>query len=78
MAQFGRKTIKIEAPLLMTNDKSVVWMDQGEWAIDFFNWCNKNKFKITAYAHLNGKLKLSFETAKECTMFGLKYASRKK
>ena len=78
MARSGRKTIRIEAPIMLTTDKIAVWMDQGEWARDFFNWCNKNKFRITAYAHLHGKLKLSFLTAKECTMFGLKYASRKK
>ena len=77
MARSGRKTIRIDAPLMRIQNKAV-WMDQGEWARDFFNWCNKNKFRITAYAHLHGKLKLSFLTAKECTMFGLKYASRKK
>tara|TARA_B100001173_G_scaffold204366_1_gene176255 strand:- start:615 stop:848 length:234 start_codon:yes stop_codon:yes gene_type:complete len=77
MAQSGRKTIRIDAPLMRIQNKAI-WMDQGEWARDFFHWCNKNKFKITAYTHLHGKIKLSFLTAKECTMFGLKYASRKK
>ena len=77
MARSGRKTIRIDAPLMRIQNKAV-WMDQGEWARDFFDWCNKNKFRITAYTHLHGKLKLSFLTAKECTMFGLKYASRKK
>ena len=41
MAQFGRKTIKIDAPIMMTNDKIAVWMDQGEWAMDFFDWLQK-------------------------------------
>ena len=57
----GRKTIKIDAPIMMTNDKIAVWMDQGEWAMD-----------------LNSKIKLTFVTAKDCTMFGLKYAAKNK
>jgi len=80
MAQSGRKTIKIEAPLMVTTDGTPVWMDQGEWAMDFFDWLSKVKLndKLSGLQHLNNKIKLTFVTAKECTMFALKYASRKK
>ena len=76
MARSGRKRISIEAPIMITSDKVAVWMDDA-WPMDFFAWCEKEKFKITGYTHLQNKIKLSFATAKECTMFGLKYASRK-
>ena len=80
MAQSGRKTIKIEAPILVTSDGTPVWMDQGEWAMDFFDWLTKNKLnnKLSGLQHMQNKIKLTFVTAKDCTMFGLKYASRKK
>ena len=80
MAQSGRKTIKIEAPLMVTTDGTPVWMDQGEWAMDFFDWLSKVKLndKLSGLQHLNNKIKLTFATAKDCTMFALKYASRKK
>ena len=32
MAQSGRKTIKIEAPIIITSDGTPVWMDK-EWAV---------------------------------------------
>ena len=80
MARAGRKSIKIEAPLMITNEKIAVWMDQGEWAMDFFDWLTKNKLnkKLSGLQHMQNKIKLTFVTAKDCTMFGLKYASRKK
>ena len=80
MARSGRRSIKIDAPIMITNDKSAVWMDQGEWAMDFFNWLNKSKLnkKLSGLQHMQNKIKLTFVTAKDCTMFGLKYASRKK
>ncbi len=80
MARSGRKSIKIDAPIILTNDKIAVWMDQGEWAMDFFDWLNKSKLhkKLTGLQHMQNKLKLTFVTAKDCTMFGLKYAARKK
>ena len=77
MAQSGRKTIKIEAPIIITSDGTPVWMDK-EWAVDFFDWVGKTKFKISGVKHMNNKLQLTFVTPKDCTMFGLKYASRKK
>ena len=77
MAQSGRKTIKIKAPVMITNDRVAVWMDES-WVKDFFEWLNENKFKISGLKHLNNKIQLTFVDAKECTMFGLKYASRKK
>ena len=80
MAQSGRKSIKIDAPIMVTNDKIAVWMDQGEWAMDFFDWLSKNKLnnKLSGLQHLNNKIKLTFVTAKDCTTFGLKYAGKRK
>jgi len=52
-------------------------MDE-DWVRDFFDWLRKNKFKISAMNHMQNKLKLTFVDAKECTMFGLKYAGKKK
>ena len=80
MAQSGRKTIKIEAPILVTSDGTPVWMDQGEWAMDFFDWLSKVKLndKLSGLQHMQNKIKLTFVSAKDCTTFGLKYASRQK
>ena len=80
MARSGRKTIKIDAPLLRMMDGTPVWMDRGEWAMDFFDWLNETKLnkKVSGLQHMNNKLKLTFTTAKDCTTFALKYASRKK
>ena len=80
MARSGRKTIKIEAPIMITSDKIAVWMDQGEWAMDFFDWLSKAKLnnKLSGLQHLNSKIKLTFVTAEDCTMFGLKYAGKRK
>ena len=80
MAQSGRKTIKIEAPLMVTTDGTPVWMDQGEWAMDFFDWLSKVKLndKLSGLQHMNSKIKLTFITAEDCTIFGLKYAGKRK
>ena len=80
MAQSGRRTIKIEAPIMLTSDKIAVWMDQGEWCRDFFAWLSKNKLnnKLSGLQHLNSKIKLTFVTAEDCTIFGLKYAGKRK
>ena len=80
MARSGRKTIKIEAPILVTTDGTAVWMDDGRWAMEFFDWLSDVKLndKLSGLQHMNNKLKLTFVTAKDCTVFGLKYASRKK
>ena len=77
MAQSGRKTIKIEAPIIITSDGTPVWMNK-EWAVDFFDWLGKTKLKISGVKHMDNKLQLTFTTPKDCTMFGLKYATRKK
>ena len=77
MATSGRKTIKIEAPIIITSDGTPVWMDK-DWAVDFFDWVGKTKLKISGVKHMNNKLQLIFVTPKDCTMFGLKYAGRKK
>ena len=80
MARSGRRTIKIEAPIMLTSDKIAVWMDQGEWCRDFFAWLSENKLnkKLSGLQHMNSKIKLTFVTAKDCTMFGLKYAGKRK
>ena len=80
MARSGRKSIKIDAPIMLTSDKMAVWIDQGEWAMDFFDWLTKSKLskRLSGLQHMQNKLKLTFVTAKDCTMFGLKYAGRKK
>ncbi len=79
MAMSGRKSIKIEAPIIITSDGTPVWMDK-EWAVDFFDWMSEVKLngKLSGLQHMNSKVKLTFVSAKDCTMFGLKYASRKK
>ena len=80
MARSGRKSKMIDAPIMVTTDRNPVWMDQGEWAMDFFDWLTKSKLskRLSGLQHMQNKLKLTFVTAKDCTMFGLKYASRKK
>ena len=80
MATSGRKTIKIDAPIMVTTDGTPVWMDKGKWAMDFFEWLSKLKLngKLSCLQHLDSKVKLTFVSAKDCTIFGLKYASRKK
>jgi hypothetical protein len=76
MAQSGRKTIKIEAPVMLI-EGTPIWMDKN-WAVDFFDWLGKTKLKVSGMKHMQNKLELTFVTPKECTMFGLKYAGRKK
>ena len=77
MAPSGRKSITIDAPVMLTSNNIAVWMDE-KWMHDFFDFIKKHKLKLSALHHKQRKIKLTFETAKECTMFGLKYASRKK
>ena len=76
MAQSGRKTIKIEAPVMLI-EGTPIWMEKN-WAVDFFDWLGKTKLKVSGMKHMQNKLQLTFVTPKECTMFGLKYAGRKK
>ena len=75
----GRKSIKIEAPIIITSDGTPVWTDK-EWTMDFFDWLSEVKLngKLSGLQHLDSKVKLTFVSAKDCTIFGLKYASRKK
>ena len=77
MALAGRKTIKIDAPIIITSDGTPVWMDR-HWAVDFFDWLSQVKLndKLSGLQHMNSKVKLTFVSAKDCTMFGLKYASK--
>jgi len=76
MARSGRKSIKIEAPVMLI-EGTPIWMDKN-WAVDFFDWLGKTKLKVSGMKHMQNKLQLTFVTPKECTMFGLKYAGRKK
>jgi hypothetical protein len=76
MARYGKKSIHIEAPILKIQNK-YVWMEE-EWIKDFMGWLNQNNFRITGLQHMNKKLKLTFKTAKDCTIFGLKYAGKDK
>ena len=77
MARSGKRAGTIEAPVMITSNKIAVWMDEN-WMHDFFDFLKHNKIKLSALQHKQRKLKLTFVTPKECTMFGLKYASRKK
>ena len=76
MAQSGRKTITIEAPIMITSNKIAVWRDE-DWMHNFFDFVASNKFKLSGLQHMHHKIKLTFATAKECTMFGLKYDKTK-
>ena len=51
MAMSGRKTIKIDAPIMITQDKIAVWMDDGKWAMDFFDWLSKVKLNDKVNLH---------------------------
>ena len=75
MAQSGRKYIKIEAPIMKISG-AYVWMDR-HWPEDFFGWMRKEKMVFTEIKLNKDRLTLHFNTAKECTMFGLKYDREK-
>lgn len=75
MARSGKRSIIIEAPIIKVQGK-YIWTDQ-DWYLDFFNWLHDNQFKISGLQHMNKKLKLTFITAKDCTIFVLRYAGRK-
>ena len=77
MDRSGRKSITIDAPIMITSNKIAVWMDE-DWMHDFFDFLKDNKIKLSALQHKQRKLKLTFVTAHDCTIFGLKYAGRKK
>ena len=49
-----------------------------KWMYNFFDFMKKHKFQFSGLQHKHNKIKLTFVTAKECTMFALKYAGRKK
>ena len=77
MARSGKRSVTIEAPIMITSNKIAVWMDEN-WMHNFFDFIQKHKFQLSGMNHMQNKIKLTFVTAKECTMFGLKYAGRKK
>ena len=77
MARSGRKSVTIDAPIMITSNKIAVWMDE-KWMHNFFDFMKDNKIKLSALQHKQRKLKLTFVTPEDCTMFGLKYAGRKK
>ena len=71
----GRKHVSIEAPIMKIQG-AYIWMDRY-WPVDFFTWMRKEKMQFTELKMRNNKLTLYFTTAKECTMFGLKYDREK-
>ena len=75
MAMSGRKHINIEAPIMKMSG-AYIWMDRY-WPEDFFSWLRKEKMIFTEIKMKTNKLTLCFNTAKECTMFGLKYDREK-
>ena len=75
MARSGRKYIKIEAPIMKIQG-AYVWMDR-QWPEDFFSWLRREKMIFTEIKMNKDRLTLYFNTAKECTMFGLKYDREK-
>jgi hypothetical protein len=75
MAMSGRKHITIEAPIMKIS-RAYIWMDRY-WPEDFFSWLRKEKMIFTEIKMKTNKLTLCFRTAKECTMFGLKYDREK-
>ena len=77
MAPSGRKSITIDAPIMITSNKIAVWMDEN-WMFDFFDFIKKQKIKISGMNHMQKKIKLMLLNTHECTIFGLKYAGRKK
>ena len=75
MVMSGRKHINIEAPIMKMSG-AYIWMDRY-WPEDFFSWLRKEKMIFTEIKMKTNKLTLYFNTAKECTMFGLKYDREK-
>jgi len=75
MAMSGRKHINIEAPIMKISG-AYIWMDK-HWPVDFFEWLRSEKLVFTEVKLKTNKLTLYFNTAKECTMFGLKYDREK-
>ena len=75
MAMSGRRYVSIEAPITKMSG-AYIWMDRF-WPEDLFSWMRKEKMVFTEIKMRNNKLTLYFNTAKECTMFGLKYDREK-
>jgi len=77
MATSGKKTIKIDAPIMKIQG-AYVWMDRN-WPIKFFDWLNNEKLntKLCGITQMNNKLKLEFINGKSATLFGLKYDKKK-
>ena len=75
MARSGRKHVSIEAPVMKIQG-AYVWMDR-HWPENFFSWLRREKMVFTEIKMNKDKLTLYFNTAKECTMFGLKYDKEK-
>ena len=77
MATSGKKTIKIDAPIMKIQG-TYIWMDKN-WPIKFFDWMKDEKLdtKLSGITHMNNKLKLEFIDGKSTTLFGLKYDKQK-
>ena len=55
MVQSGRRTITIDAPVMITSNKIAVWMDE-KWMHDFFDFIRKNKLKLSGMNHMQNKI----------------------
>ena len=52
MDQSGRKSITIDAPVIITNNKIAVWLDEN-WMHKFFDFIKKNSFNTMYLYDLN-------------------------
>ena len=75
MPRSGRKYVSIEAPIMKVQG-AYIWMDRY-WPEDLFKLMRQEKMVFTEIKLNKDRLTLHFNTAKECTMFGLKYDREK-
>ena len=71
MATSGKKTIKIDAPIMKIQG-AYVWMDR-HWFPNFCDFLKDNHFKIKGIDILNQKIKVRFSNPDHVIMFGLMY-----
>ncbi|OUU23437.1 MAG: hypothetical protein CBB97_13340 [Candidatus Endolissoclinum sp. TMED37] len=76
MAQYGKTTIEINAPLIIAQDGIAVWMEE-EWPRKFFGWLEEQNINLRGIKHGNGHLVLEFKTPEDLTLFGFKYDEKK-
>ena len=71
MATSGRKSIKIEAPVMLI-EGTPVWMDK-DWAVDFFDWLGKTKLKVSGMKHMQNKITWRPLFVRDCNQRKVKY-----